>query len=273
VRCNRGVKIPELLAIADSLGADRVATGHYARVVRDAGVVRLRRAVDLDKDQSYFLHAFGPEVLARLSFPVGELEKGAVRSEALALGLPGASKGESQELCFVPAGRYDAFVEERAREALRPGWLVDGEGNSLARHEGIHRFTIGQRRNLGVATGARAYVTEIDVGTATVRLGKREELLSDGALLGNLVLHPGVTLPLECEVAVRYRGTTHAATVVSAAEGRAEVRFFEPVSAVVPGQVAVLYRGDLVLGGGTILPQERSVGHRLPVVGAPVSRA
>ena len=132
------------------------------------------------------------------------------------------------------------------------------------------RFTVGQRKKLGVATGERAYVTDIDVQTGTVRLGRREELLSREALLGDVVLHPGVTLPVDCEVAIRYRGTAHPATLESAGSGL-RVRFHTPASAVVRGQAAVFYRGDLVLGGATIMDQERAGPRRLPVFGAPAS--
>jgi tRNA-specific 2-thiouridylase len=137
----------------------------------------------------------------------------------------------------------------------------------LAPHEGIHRFTVGQRRNLGVATGERAYVTDIDVDSATVRLGRNDELLSQQGLLDDVVLHPGVALPLECDVAVRYRGVAHPATV-DRDGSRFRVRFRTPVSAVVPGQVAVFYRGDVVLGGGTLSTPESASPRRLPLMGA-----
>jgi tRNA-uridine 2-sulfurtransferase len=257
VRCNRGVKIRELLAIADKLGARRVATGHYARIEfaeSEAGAVpRLLRARDLSKDQSYFLHMLDASSLQRLCFPLGELTKAEVRAQAVALALPGATKGESQELCFIPTGRYDAFVEERAGDRIRPGNILNEHGQVVASHEGIHRFTVGQRRNLGVAVGKRAYVVEVGAADASVRLGSREDLLSDRARLTEFTLAADCALPLECEVAVRYRGQPHAAQVRRVA-GAVEVLFAEPVAAVVPGQFAVLYAGDRVLGGGLIVP-------------------
>lgn len=267
VRCNRGVKIPELLTIAESLGAERVATGHYARIAPVDGTLRLLRAVDESKDQSYFLHSLGPEKLARLLFPLGEATKQEVRAEALELGLPGATKGESQELCFVPSGRYDAFVEERANGKVVPGTIVDKAGVALGSHDGIHRFTVGQRRNLGVATGERAYVTSIDRASGVVQLGSREDLQCAAAELTNAVLHPGVELPLQCEVAVRYRGAHHPAVVEAGTDGALEVRFAAPASAVVAGQVAVFYRGDQVLGGGTIRGRS-GAERRLPLLDA-----
>jgi tRNA-uridine 2-sulfurtransferase len=252
VRCNRGVKIPELLRLADQLGAARIATGHYARVVESGGRLELHRARDASKDQSYFLHALDQATLARLVFPLGELDKASVRAEAKRLALPGADKGESQELCFVPTGHYADFVARERPERLRPGPIVDDEGRSVGRHDGIHAFTVGQRKNLGVALGKRAYVVGIDAETATVRLGERAQLLASAALVEDTVLGPDVALPLRCEVSVRYRGVRRAARVI-ARDGRGLlVEFDEPATAVVPGQFAVFYQGDRVLGGGAI---------------------
>jgi tRNA-specific 2-thiouridylase len=260
VRCNRGVKMRELMHLADRLGASRVATGHYVRVV-DGGEqgLELHRARDLAKDQSYFLHMLSDAVLRRLVFPLGDLDKPAVRAEALRLGLPGAAKGESQELCFVPTGRYDELVEARAQQRVRPGPILGPDGSVVGEHAGVHRFTVGQRRNLGVAVGSRAYVVDIDVESGAVRLGERSELACSEALVGELSLRDRVKLPFCSDVAVRYRGRTVRAEVVAAPDdggdapaGRALVRFHEPVHAVVPGQFAVFYDGDRVLGGGVI---------------------
>jgi tRNA-specific 2-thiouridylase len=261
VRCNRGVKSRELFALADRLGARRVATGHYARIVESGGRYELHRGRDASKDQSYFLHLLDEAELARLTFPLGDSDKAEVRAEAQRLELPGAHKGESQELCFVPAGRYDAFVAERADDRIRPGAIVDEQGRELGRHRGIHGFTLGQRRNLGVATGQRSYVIGVDPETATVRLGPKERLLSGGALVEDARLASDVTPPFHAEVEVRYRGTPHPARVSAAGEGRFRVEFEKPVSAVVKGQYAVFYRGTRVLGGGLIkesFPAEES---------------
>jgi tRNA-uridine 2-sulfurtransferase len=252
VSCNRGVKLRELLQIADDLGAERIATGHYARVDHDQQPVALLRALDARKDQSYFLHMLPPETLRRLLFPLGEASKEQVRAQALELDLPGASKGESQELCFVPSGRYDEFVSQRAPERVRPGKIVDEAGRTLGEHAGIHRFTLGQRKNLGVATGQRAYVVGVDAESHEVRLGPRERLLAGGARVALATLAPDVQLPLRCEAVVRYRGTPLAAHVQRSGESGLELRFDEPAVAVVPGQYAVLYRGERVLGGGAI---------------------
>ena len=207
VRCNRGVKIKELMALADKLDASRVATGHYARLVENQGRTELHRGRDPGKDQSYFLHMLSDATLSRLCFPLGDSDKAEVRAEALKLDLPGAQKGESQELCFVPTGRYDTFVAERAGDRLRPGPIVDDSGRPVGHHDGVHGFTVGQRKNLGVSLGKRAYVTGIDAETATVRLGERDALLAAGALVAEPALSAGVSAPFEAEVMVRYRGT------------------------------------------------------------------
>jgi tRNA-specific 2-thiouridylase len=251
VRCNRGVKLPELLRLAHELGADRVATGHYARIVREGERYELHRARDRKKDQSYFLHMLSQATLARLVFPLGDMDKESVRAEAKARDLPGADKGESQELCFVPNGRYDAFVAERAPDRLRPGPILDEQGLPVGNHAGIHGFTLGQRKNLGVALGHRAYVVGIDPASAAVRLGERSALFVRSAVLGETTLAPDVEPPFDCHVVMRYRGSEHPARVHARAEGL-EVELAEPVAAVVPGQFAVFVRGERVLGGGVI---------------------
>ncbi len=256
--CNRGVKISELMTLADKLGAARVATGHYARLSRTPdGVPFLREGADASKDQSYFLYATPRAHLERLAFPLGDSKKPQVRAEAVERAIPGAAKGESQELCFVGAGSgaYAAFVEGRAKARVRPGPIVDAEGHVLGTHEGIHRFTIGQRKGLGIATGKPAFVTAIDPDTATVHLGASEGLESTVATVGDLVLAPGVSLPLDAKVRVRYRHEGAAGHIEGegGAEGRrATIRFEKPVRAVSRGQVAVFYAGDRVLGGGTL---------------------
>jgi tRNA-uridine 2-sulfurtransferase len=254
--CNRGVKISELIALADRLGAAHVATGHYARLARTHdGVPFLREGADGSKDQSYFLYATPRAHLERLLFPLGDSLKPDVRAEAVRRNIPGATKGESQELCFVGAGAgaYAAFVEERAAARVRPGPIVDGQGRVVGTHEGIHRFTIGPRKGLGVALGTPAFVASIDVATATVRLGEGNALESITAEMDDVVLAPGVSLPFDARVRVRYRH--------EGAEGRVErgnddrsavVHFAKPVRAVSRGQVAVFYDGDRVLGGGRL---------------------
>jgi tRNA-specific 2-thiouridylase len=264
--CNRGVKISELMGLADRLGATRVATGHYARLARTPGpdgVPYLREGADPSKDQSYFLYATPRAHLERLVFPLGDSMKPEVRAEAVRRNIPGATKGESQELCFVGAGAgaYAAFVETRAKGRVRPGPIVDADGKVVGNHEGIHRFTIGQRKGLGVALGKPAFVTAIDADTATVRLGEGEGLESMVAEVDDVVLAPGVSLPLDARVRVRYRHDGAEGRIeATSGTGRAVVRFTKPVRAVSRGQVVVFYElgsqlgphGDRVLGGGRL---------------------
>jgi tRNA-specific 2-thiouridylase len=251
--CNRGVKLAELFGIADRLDASFVATGHYARVVRDGPRPRLAEGFDQTKDQSYFLYATPAAQLERLLLPLGESLKGDVRREAVARGLPGASKGESQELCFVgnAPGAYTAFVEARAVRRVRPGAIVDGEGRVVGAHPGIHRFTVGQRKGLGVALGKPVFVTRIDASSATVHVGDEAALAVEHAQLADVFLADGVTLPLRARVRVRHRHDGAPATVSPSPLG-VQVRFDAPVRAVTRGQVAVLYENDRVLGGGRI---------------------
>jgi tRNA-uridine 2-sulfurtransferase len=251
VRCNRGVKLKELLQLAERLDASRVATGHYARLVRQGSRTELHRGRDAGKDQSYFLHMLPESTLSRLCFPLGDSDKAEVRAEALRLALPGAEKGESQELCFVPTGRYDSFVQERANGRVRPGPIVDEAGRVVGEHAGVHRFTVGQRKNLGVALGKPSYVVSIDADAGRIELGPVAKLMASSAELSDVSLASDVTLPFEAEVQVRYRGTPLRARVVQGASG-ARVLFEKPAQAVVPGQFAVFYRGARVLGGGLI---------------------
>jgi len=254
--CNRGVKLGELFALADRLGAAKVATGHYARITfTDDGVAQLREGVDATKDQSYFLYATAPKHLARLVFPLGESLKAEVRAEAVARALPGATKGESQELCFVGAGAgaYAAFVEARAKDRVRPGPIVDASGQVVGAHDGIHRFTIGQRKGLGVALGKPTFVRAVDASTGAVHLGDGADLGSSRAFVRDVVLASGVTLPLDAKVRVRYR---HEGAIARIEQGAtpsdAVLQFASPVRAISRGQTAVFYDGNRVVGGGTL---------------------
>jgi tRNA-specific 2-thiouridylase len=257
--CNRHVKLGELFAIADRLGAHQVATGHYARLVRStSGATRLTMAADRSKDQSYFLYASPAAWLDRLVFPLGDATKAEVRADAVARALPGAGKGESQELCFVgpQAHAYTSFIEQRAGARVRPGSIVDDEGRVVGTHGGVHRFTVGQRRGVGVAIGKPAFVTRIDPDDATVHLGDDEALLDRTATVEDLSLAEGVALPLRARVRVRFRHDGEAASVTACgADTRsATVRFDRPVRAITSGQIAVFYDESTghVLGGGRI---------------------
>ena len=253
--CNRGVKLTELMALADKLGADKIATGHYARVGRDdRGRAFIREGVDRSKDQSYFLYSATAAQLERLVFPLGESLKSEVRDEALRRRLPGAAKGESQELCFVGAGAgaYASFVEERAKDRLRPGPIVDADGRVVGAHDGVHRFTVGQLKGLGVALGEPAFVTAIDRDTSTVRLGRASDLGTTTAEVDDVLLAPGIELPTDARVRIRYRHEGASGRVEATSERTARMIFQEAVRAVSRGQIAVFYEGDRVLGGGRI---------------------
>ncbi len=258
VWCNRSVKMRELLTLAQQLGAEAVATGHYARIVRDsAGIARLFRGKDHRKDQSYFLYMLRADELARLQLPLGASVKGEVRQEAIDRALPGATKGESQELCFVPTGHYVDFVQERAGERVRSGPIVATDGRVLGQHQGIHRYTVGQRRGLGIAVGAAAFVTAIDAASDTIVVGSVEEAHSSAATLHDAVWCDDVTFPLRAQVKVRSHHEAAAAqldyeSLPDSLERHIVARFDEPVRAVSPGQVAVAYDGERVLGGATI---------------------
>ena len=256
VRCNERIKFSALAARALALGFDAVATGHYARLERG----RLRRAVDRDKDQSYVLGVLTAEQLRHAVFPVGDTPKPAIRAEASRRGLAVADKPDSHDICFIPSGDTRAFLGERI--GLRPGRVVDADGAVLARHDGVHGFTIGQRRGLGIAgpgpDGSPRYVTGIDAESATVRVGSAAEL--DTWRLGGrqAVFTSGSapTGPIECEVQVRAHGGIAAGRVATVVGDELSMELREPLRGVAPGQTMVLYRpdpdGDEVIGSATI---------------------
>lgn len=252
-RCNQFVKFAGFWDRARELGAARIATGHYARVAEVDGGGALLAGLDPDKDQSYFLFGVDRAVLARTLFPVGGLRKAAVRAEAERRGLPVARKPDSQEVCFVPRGGYAAFVETQASdEPRRGGSIIDADGAVLAAHGGVHRFTIGQRRGLGVAGGAPRYVTAI-AADGTVRLGDAAAVLAAGLVAdAPNWLAPPPAPGARVAVKIRSRFAPQPARVLRAdAHGFALVAD-EALRAVTPGQAAVLYDGARVLGGGWI---------------------
>lgn len=255
VRCNERIKFSALAARALALGFDVVATGHYARLSEG----RLRRAVDRDKDQSYVLGVLTAEQLRHAVFPIGDTPKPAIRDEAARRDLAVASKPDSHDICFIPSGDTRAFLG--ARIGLRPGAVVDAGGTVLARHDGVHGFTIGQRKGLGIKgpgpDGRPRYVTAIDAGSGTVRVGGVEDL-DVWTLTGrDPVFTSGVALggPIECEVQVRAHGGI-AAAVAEVIDGRLAVALRAPLRGVAPGQTMVVYRrdpdGDEVLASATI---------------------
>ena len=261
VICNEQIKFGFLLEAARSLGAARIATGHYVRLEKDDRKrLWLMRGRDRGKDQSYFLFSLSSRQLDAALFPIGQFTKAEVRERARHLGLPNADQEESQDACFLGEGEtYAEILRQRFQGEVRPGEVVDGKGNVLGRHEGFHRFTIGQRKGLGIALGRRAWVKAIDPVNARVILCRdKSELLSKGLIaMGVRWRHPleGL-LPIPCSVQIRYRHAAVPAVVVSAGAERVWVTFEQPVRAVTPGQAAVFYDGDRLLGGGWI---ERSL--------------
>jgi tRNA-specific 2-thiouridylase len=254
--CNQYVKFDTLWEKAARLGAAHVATGHYARIERDEcePVYRLRAGIDESKDQSYFLFMLGQRELARTLFPVGGLTKPQVRAEATRLGLPVATKPESQEICFVAPGAYRRFIEERApAEQLAPGDIVDSAGQALGRHDGIHRYTIGQRRGMGALPGRKLYVQQIDAATRRVVVDgappRHRGLLVTGV---RWVADVAPAVGSKTAVRVRHRHRPTEGRFVACAGAAATISFDTPVAAVTPGQAAVFYDGDAVLGGGWI---------------------
>jgi tRNA-specific 2-thiouridylase len=252
--CNSDVKFSTLLERARGFGSGHVATGHYARIEQTPDGRRLlKRSVDREKDQSYFLFSLTQEQLASAVFPVGSLSKPAVRAEAHRLGLAVADKPDSQEICFVPDGDYAAFVAGRTG-ATRSGAIVDGHGRALGAHEGVHRFTIGQRKGLGIATGMPLYVLKIDAESGDVTVGPRSALertsLTASGVNWVSLDAPSGWVPASAQIRHRHRAA--AGRVRALDDHRAEFEFDAAQAAVTPGQAVVFYDEDVVVGGGWI---------------------
>jgi len=266
-QCNRAVKFGPMLDYARrELGIDQIATGHYARITYDAASDRyqLRCARDRQKDQSYFLYDLPQNILARVRFPLGEIPKTETRRIAAQYNLRTADKAESQDLCLVEAhGSMRAFLEQYLPP--RPGEIVDRHGKVLGEHQGIHRYTIGQRKGLGIAAPEPLYVMRIDPALNRVVVGTRGEATQPDCTLQRLnwVSIASPSAPLRCQVRPRYRTPPQPATVVPLTDGRVQVRFDEPQFGITPGQSAVFYEGDLLLGGGTI-ERPAAVGETAP---------
>ena len=257
-RCNGEIKFGAFLRRADELGIDLVASGHYVRRTRDAAGDgwRLLRGLDTSKDQSYMLHMLGQRALARSLFPVGELPKAETRALAERFGLPVATKPDSQELCFAPSGDAGAYARSNLPHLVREGDVVDLAGEVLGRHEGAFAFTIGQRQGTGVAMGERRYVVDIDPRANRIVVGPGELLDRTGLVADRfswVAGEPPGSGPFEAEVRIRYRGDGVPCVVDPIGGDRVRVGFRSPQRAVAPGQSAVLYRGDEVLGGGRIV--------------------
>ncbi len=260
--CNNFVKFDQFLEMAAGVGAEQVATGHYARVSYNGATGRyeLRRGVDHGKDQTYFLFGLTQAQLARTLFPLGGLTKPAVRDLARELGLPVAEKADSQEICFVPNGDYAAFIDAYfaeqgiARDATE-GEIVDTAGRVMGGHSGVHHFTVGQRRGLGIAKGEPLYVIATEPAKQRVVVGRNDDLLRAALVAKNVnwVSITPISSPVRAEVKIRNKHAAAAATVYPGSDpNQVEIRFDEPQRAVTPGQAAVMYSGDVVLAGGWI---------------------
>jgi tRNA-specific 2-thiouridylase len=251
VECNRTIKFGALFERMRVLGFDALATGHHARVVLDGERrPRLARGRDRAKDQSYVLYMLERRHLERTRLPVGELTKADVRAEAAQRGLRTAMKAESMDVCFITRGDRLDFLAQRI--SARPGAIVDVEGASIGSHDGAERFTIGQRRGTGVAAGERRYVVDVDVATATVTMGRREDLLRETTELDDVVIDVAIDAPARVLAQSRAHGEPVPARLHRTDPRRATVEWETPQPRVAPGQVVALYDGDLLLGGGIV---------------------
>jgi tRNA-specific 2-thiouridylase len=256
IDCNRFIKFERLLKKIRQIDYDLIVTGHYARIERDPGSGRylLKKGADPRKDQSYVLYALTQEQLEHTRFPLGGLTKEEVRSLALEQGFINAGKEESQDICFVPQGDYGAFMEAFRGRAYPPGDILDPEGRVIGRHRGLVRYTLGQRRGLGVAANAPLYVAAKSLADNTLTLGPEESLFSRALCAEdiNLIACEGIPGPLRLRVKTRYLQKECGAVVEQTGPDSLRIEFDEPQRAVTPGQAAVLYDGDCVVGGGTI---------------------
>lgn len=255
--CNRHLKFDALLREALDLGCDHVVTGHYARIEKDENTGRflLKKAADSAKDQSYFLSCLTQHQLAHTFFPLGDKTKEQVRSIAEAEGFVTAQKKDSQDICFIPDGDYRSFLERYTGKDYPAGDYLDLSGKVVGKHNGAVGYTIGQRKGLGIALGEPAYVCSKNMQANTVTVGPNTALFSKTLIAEdmNWIAIENLTEPMRCKARIRYRHTEQPATVYPLPDGKAKVEFDEPQRAITPGQTVVLYDGDTVIGGGTII--------------------
>jgi len=256
IACNKHIKFDEFLKKAIMLGCDHVATGHYAKVEYSSehGRFLLKKSATDEKDQTYALYNMTQEQLSRTVLPLGEYNKGEIREIAANIGLVTANKPDSQEICFVEDNDYASFVKSMSKKKIQPGNFVDRQGNVLGRHEGIIKYTIGQRKGLGIALGWPAYVVDIDPGTNSVVLGTNEEVFKKGLVANdvNLIAYDRIEDGMKVEAKVRYNARPKPATVYNIDGGRIKLVFDDRERAITPGQSVVMYQGDIVVGGGII---------------------
>lgn len=255
IECNKHLKFGRLLQKANELGYDDIATGHYARIEKNGDKYVLKKALDPSKDQSYVLYSLTQAQLAHIHFPLGELTKSEARDIAEANGFVNAHKSDSQDICFVPDGDYAAVIEKYIDKPLPTGDFVDKDGNFIAKNKGIIHYTIGQRRGLGVPAESRLYVVSVNPETNQVVLGSNDDLFSREVHIKEFNWIAGDDVPetFNCSAKIRYRHKEQPCTVTYNGNGKATIIFDEPQRAITPGQTAVLYDGDIVLGGGVIV--------------------
>jgi tRNA-uridine 2-sulfurtransferase len=253
IRCNQFIKFGILLKKAINLGAQFLATGHYARIVKSKQGYLLKKAADLKKDQSYFLYRLSQEQLKHIIFPLGNLTKPKVRQFAFDFGLKVAEKQDSQEICFLPDGKYGDLIKAQGPDCVKPGKLVDKHGNILGLHQGVPFYTIGQRQGLGIAKGYPLYVTQINAKNNRITLGLRQDACKSEFLLSDLhFLTKPFKKKIEIKVRIRYNHKEAQAVVFPPSQHKQRIIFKEPQFAITPGQSAVFYDRDIVLGGGII---------------------
>ena len=256
VICNQELKFGTLVDLADQLDCEYIGTGHYAKIEQDpeTGRYLLRKGSDFKKDQSYFLFSLTQSQLKRAIMPLGSLNKEAVRDIARRYKLKTAEKPESQELCFIADDDYKRFLKDRIPEQIQKGEIVDQNGEKLGHHKGIPFYTVGQRRGLGIAVGEPIYVTGIKTETNTIVVGQADELLRQSMIVNQLNWIPFENLaePIRAQIKIRYRDQGEMATVTPTVDGKVKVIFDQPRRAIAPGQAAVFYAQDLVIGGGWI---------------------
>lgn len=256
IECNRHLKFSRLFSFAEENGCDYIVTGHYARVERDeaSGRYFLKKAIDEEKDQSYVLYSLTQKQLSHTIFPLGSMTKPQVREIALSQGFENANKKDSQDICFIPDGKYADFIESYTQKKYPEGNFIDTSGNILGTHKGIIRYTIGQRKGLGLALPQPMYVTKVDCENNNVILGLHNELFSKTLTASNINLISQETIekPIRVKAKIRYRQKEQWATAVQTDADTLRIEFDEPQRAITKGQSVVLYDGDIVVGGGTI---------------------
>ena len=255
ILCNKKIKFDLFLQQARELGCDNIVTGHYARIRQENGRYLIYKAADTAKDQSYFLYALTQDQLAHARFPLGELTKTEVRRIAEEQGFINARKSDSQDICFVPDGDYFSFLQRFTGKTYESGDFLDLNGAVVGKHKGAVGYTLGQRKGLGLAMGAPVYVCGKDMACNTVTVGPNEALFTKEltARDWNWIAFPALLEPIRCKAKARSRMTEQTATVYPMGNGLAKVVFDDPQRAITPGQAVVLYDGDTVLGGGTII--------------------